>query len=188
MEFVTVRQGEKYGPEYVTALKNQVPGLVCLGDDRPLRENWQGWFSKIEVFAPWNADLRPCLFFDLDTFVLGDLSPFDELDHSQFWLIDDFNIPENGESGLMVVPRDVDVIWSARDRLRGEKSDGAYLRKFPHRRLNREISGIRSYKRHCRDSPGDARIVCFHGRPKPPDTEGWAKDLWTYQSSASRNF
>lgn len=179
LTYLTVRQGKKYGPEYTQALKSQVPGLVCLGDDVPLRYGFTGWWAKMEVFAPENRCLRPCLFFDLDTYVLGDLSPFHSLDLRQFWLIDDFNRPDLGESGLFIAPRDglSHEIWRQADAsMIGE--DGAFLRTFPHRRLNTEISGIMSYKNHCRDGPGDSRIVCFHGKPKPHDTKGWAKDFW----------
>lgn len=177
---VTVREGTKYGPEYVTALKNQVPGLICLGDDRPLRSNHRGWFAKFELFAPWNADLRPMLFFDLDTYVFG---PVDTsgIDTSLFWMIDDFNTPQKAESGVMVIPDAPisDTIWTCCDTYESRGGDGAHLRQFPHRRLNTVLPGLYSYKNHCRDEkPADARIICFHGRPKPPDTTGWALDHW----------
>ncbi len=182
LHYVSARHGDKYGPEYVTALKKQVPGLVCLGDDRPLRSDLQGWWCILEPFAPWNADLRPCIWFDLDTFVLGPLQPFDRLDKTQYWMINDFNRPKFGECGIMLVPDSplCDEIWDNRGNPRVGTPPGEYLRQFPHRRLNREISGIYSYKNHCRESrPEDARIVCFHGRPNPHEVkQGWARDYW----------
>jgi len=178
LHYVTVRQGDKYGYEYTEKLKHQVPGLICLGDDRPLQSDLQGWHAKLELFAPWNRDLRPLLFFDLDTYVVGDLSPFDKIDHSRFWMINDFNVPRRGESGLLLVPDAAisSLIWVGRENMKS--TDGAYLRNFPHNRLN-EVDGIVSYKNHCRNGiPAGARIICFHGQPKPANVEGWAGDYW----------
>lgn len=43
-----------------------------------------------------------------------------------------------------------------------------------------KMTGIYSYKYHCRDRggpPNDARVVCFHGEPKPNDvSEQWVID------------
>ena len=43
------------------------------------------------------------------------------------------------------------------------------------------VSGIYSYKYHCQEKlPDDARIVCFHGRPRPIETIHleWVKNNW----------
>lgn len=183
---MTVRQGTKYGPEYVTALKKQVPGIVSLGDDRPLQSEFFGWHAKIELFAPWNKDLRPFLFFDLDTYVPGNLSPFNDLDLTQFWMIDDFNRPKFGESGILLVPDSEisDKIWNDRFQMNLGEGDGAFFRNFSHLRLNDAISGIYSYKLHAKAKmPHDARIICFHGKPKPPETDGWSQRYWTLMTT-----
>lgn len=181
LRFLSVREGTKYGPEYTFALKKQVP-ITVLGDDLPLRTDFKGWFAKIELFAPWNAHFRPFMFFDLDTYLIGDLKPFEGLDLTQFWLIDDFNRPHLGESGVMIVPnsRISDHIWEKRGELRKLSSDGEFFRQFPHKRLNRAVSGIVSYKKHARRQiPENSRIICFHGKPKPHETRGWSKTHWT---------
>lgn len=167
--------GEIYDERYVTALKNQVPDLVVIGHDRPLLCDYHGWLAKIELFAPHNRDLRPFLYLDLDTYVTGSLDI--NVDTEKLWLIDDFNRPEWGETGIMVVPENTDEIWWRRAEM--WRSDGEYIRQFPHERLNSVVSGIYSYKLHCQDEmPDDARIICFHGRPKPHQTDGWAGKFW----------
>jgi len=189
LNYLSVRQGTKYGPEYTTALKNQVKGLVCLGDDRPLRTRLSGWYSKFELCAPWNADLRPALFFDLDTYVVGSLDVFDDLDHSQFWMINDFGKKSRAESGILLIPDAPvsDSIWTCHETHDNRVGDAAYFGQFPHQRLNDEISGIYSYKHHCREKkPDDARIICFHGRPNPPDTDGWALQHWITNTSVTK--
>jgi hypothetical protein len=42
------------------------------------------------------------------------------------------------------------------------------------------FKGIYSYKRECRHSvPVDARIICFHGRPRPSQVNAsWIKENW----------
>lgn len=184
LTYLSVRHGNKYGPEYTEVLKKQVPGLIVLGDDREFLNpgRYIGWWSKLEIFAPENRDLRPCLFIDLDTFVF-DLTPFEDIDHEQFWMINDFHLPKIGESGLFIAPKYgiSDQIWEQAEHLASQGpfqgEDGRFLRQFPHKRLNDVISGILSYKVDLVDSPR-GRIVCFHGRPKMPDAEGWAKDRW----------
>ena len=48
-------------------------GLVL----RPLcQPDRPGRWTKMEMFAPWNEDLRPALFLDLDTFLLGNIDEF----------------------------------------------------------------------------------------------------------------
>ncbi len=165
-----------------------MPGIVILGDDRPFRTDLTGWHAKMELFAPWNADLRPAIYFDLDTFVLGSLEPFKRLDKAQLWLIDNFNQPRDGESGVMLIPYNEKLCADIfTEDISGP--DGPYIQSFPHRRLNREISGIYSYKNSCREKcPDDARIICFHGEPKPTTLkDGWAKDYWTTTSQTMKS-
>ena len=198
---VCVRQGDRYGPEFVTALERQVyqnsrPPLrfVCLSDGeneaetRSLRQGWPGWWSKLEVFAPWNEDLRPCLFLDLDTYVLGPINDL-LLESPRFMMLRDFNLPERGQSSVMLVPKETNHIWTifndradmwmARYRAGG---DQAYLDQFKEGFIQDSFGGIYSYKKHCLTSPR-GRIVCFHGLPKPPAVEGWAKDFWDQYTS-----
>ena len=176
LSFVSVRAPPKYTFEYTHALKQQIPAIV-LGDDLPLRSNLRGWHAKLELFAPWNKILRPLLFFDLDTYIFN-VEPLKQVDRTKFWMINDFGRKEFGESGIMLVPDDDELC----ERIYTENiqgPDGAYLRNFPHKRLNNAVDGIYSYKHHCKDNlPDDATIVCFHGVPKPHETTGWAKDHW----------
>lgn len=185
LNFLSVRQGDKYGPEYTEALKKQAPGLIVLGDDRPLQTDLKGWLAKFEVFAPWNRDLRPCLFIDLDTYIPGDLNPFNDLNHSHLWLIDDFNVPKRGETGLFIAPKDgiSSELWLNHPQ---HGTDGEYIRQFEHKRLNPVVSGIKSYKKHCKDGPS-GRIICFHGQPKPHNAKGWAKAYWNSLISKTMN-
>ena len=42
------------------------------------------------------------------------------------------------------------------------------------------IKGIYSYKKECRELlPLDARVICFHGKPRPVDVQvSWVVENW----------
>jgi len=80
----TVYTPKDYPAEYVKRLARDVaknlhmPYLfVCLADERPpaaclpLRHKWPGWWAKMEIYR-LNG---PCLYFDLDTVIVGDITP-----------------------------------------------------------------------------------------------------------------
>lgn len=181
MNLVLVRQGPKYDKEYVQMLINMgrefakepitlTDQLDTPGKTRPLQSNLKGWWSKMELFAPWNEDLRPCVFIDLDTYIL---KPIHDLffNPDALWLIRDFYNPDRSNSGVMVIPKKIDI-WGK--DFNGFQGDGDFLNTLPHKVLQDKFDGITSYKVH--NTP--SRIVCFHGRPKPHATTDWARDIW----------
>lgn len=183
----------RYSKAYPDSLTNQLAerghDLTVLTDTehgRPLLcpIRYRGWWAKLEVFRPENRDLRPCLCIDLDTFVLGDISPVLALDPERLWLIRDFFQPDRANSGLFIAPKYVvsDDIWRRAEGLQNfTRGDGDFLRQFPHEFIQDQVSGVRSYKAdHLQDDPKGARIVCFHGKPKCADLPGdsWGGQFW----------
>jgi len=195
---VLVRQGNAFPCRYVTMLiemleehakghdvitlsdEPETPGLVV-----PLTQSLQGWWAKIELFAPWNRFLRPFLYLDLDTYVLGDISDILDWRPDRLAMLSDFYVPKALASGVMVVPEGEDWIWHRFNQhkthylgMAGGDQDcladccpSAY-------RLQDHFGGITSYKVHGADS---GRIVCFHGQPKPhtaSDKHPWVKGVW----------
>ncbi|KKN42772.1 hypothetical protein LCGC14_0709820 [marine sediment metagenome] len=156
---------------------NDVPLVTPI----PLKHNWPGWWSKLELFRPDLDYLGDILYFDLDTVVVGDLT--DIVLVNQLTMLDDFYNPGMLGSGLMYLPMDVrHVVWDKwiRDprtpmmRVRGDQEfiGGAFGYDRP-RRWQRLLPGqVISYKADIREPkektmPQDARVVCFHGRPRP---------------------
>lgn len=98
-----VKWGVKYGPEYVNKLYRSLMrqcsrageaqlDMVCLTDDDTgidrqenlhclrLENGWSGWWNKCQVFAPQVSTrlralgIRRCVYLDLDTVIVGDVS------------------------------------------------------------------------------------------------------------------
>ena len=187
-----------YDERYPRALRSQLAAvdqeLTVLGNDpaadRQLQQptKFFGWWSKLEWFAPWNRDLRPCLVIDLDTFIVGDIAPILALDPARLWLIRQFfGTKQLGESGLFIAPVDCDKIWNDVERLRERErpyGDGDILRQYPHSFIPDKVDGIYSYKAHklTEGYPLGARVICFHGQPKPPNAVGWASSWFNFHS------
>lgn len=187
---MAVRQGDLYGPEYVTALARQVEEhtgeeLITLtdrsdtpGQTKQMRHGFTGFWSKIELFAPDHEDIRPCFYLDLDTFVRRDIRDM-LMEPETLHLIRDFNVTTRANSGLMLIPKRVGSIWSAARKWPAQPVDGDFLTTQPHAILQDRFDGIVSYKRHCKELPR-GRVICFHGRPRPAEAKGWAADYWKH--------
>lgn len=117
-----LKTGGDYSAEYVEKLMKAVKAnttmdysFVCLTDDPevdfcktiPLKHNWPGWWSKIELFRP-DLENIPSVFFDLDTILMGNIDEILELGtKAPFLALRGFNQrfkPPNGinfASGIM---------------------------------------------------------------------------------------
>lgn len=170
--------------EHICLTDMKVEGLRTLA----LKTDWPGWFAKLELFDP--DLLKDDIFYiDLDTVVVGN---FDHMlkDHS-LAALRDFYFPEYAASGIMRIPHAAKpAIWQAlrlmsKDELINYKGDGELLRNIVNFDFLQEQypDEIISYKAHIAGSrmagysprfshgngalPAAAKIVCFHGRPRP---------------------
>ncbi|MCG8325167.1 MAG: hypothetical protein MI673_06590, partial [Thiotrichales bacterium] len=86
---VTLCQGTKYSPDYVTRLRNSVSrhltvphNFVCMTDKpdqldcetMPVPLGLEGWWGKVALFG--NLFQERVLFLDLDTVILGNIDDF----------------------------------------------------------------------------------------------------------------
>jgi hypothetical protein len=188
MTVALVNVGDKFGPEYDEAWASMLDRHFRFADTLLIKDSrWPGWWSKMELFSDELFDLRPFLFFDLDTFVLSDVSDLIDLAENtkDFWMLRDLTNPTRSNSGVMIIPKVLPnhslmapTIAAIPSDVNTRNPDGAFLARFPHRQLQDEIPGIVSYKADCADGPA-GRIVCFHGVPKPHEVvDGWAADKW----------
>ena len=194
MRIILVRSGAApYTAEHVTALTNQImrhnpeAQVFTLTDQKdtpgfcvPLMHKWPGWWSKMELFAPYNAAYRPALYIDLDSFVTGLLQEFDE--GEEFFMIEDVNPKlHHPASGVMWLPTDTSEIWGdfmtnpmkniAMTPNRGQQFYvGPFCKNLWHDK-------VKSYKFDGEEGM-KAPILCFHGTPKPWNAGGWAQDFY----------
>lgn len=199
-----LRSGGVYTPDWVYKLKAGVAGhlsrehrFVCLSNiDVPgvdvvgLRHDYPRWWSKIELFEPGLLDGQ-VLYLDLDCIVTAQIDDIPV--QTGFAMCQDFLRGAGFHNSSVMSWRgnyskiydafrtQPDAVMHKYDKLRphGRIGDQAFIedvmkgeiRKFP-------TSQIVSYRAKAKSGPGDAAIVAFHGRPKPSQANGWAKNMW----------
>lgn len=215
---VTVlKTGGDFTPAWVDALRRGVNiwlkghRFVCLTDDarvgiwgEPLRHGWKGWWSKAELFRP-GLFTGPCLYLDLDTLPVGDLSDLASYSGPLAVLSDFYQGRKMIGTGVMAwtpgehterIYRafcdDAESIMS-----QGGRSDYFYKRFmgeadrlqsfFPGQVVSmKPIRG--EYPEPVKHgAPEGARLVCGHGRPRLSDSQaGWAHRLWVGRTEGVR--
>lgn len=185
-----LRSGGDFRPEHVARLVGQVrehlPGaeIVCLSDvdvpcERiPLRYDWPGWWAKMAAFEDV---AEPFLLMDLDTSVVG---PLDDIAaRRELTVLSDFYRPAAIQSSLMMVtPEAAAVAWDAFSAdparhmaecvTRARWGDQGFLEGVWGRDIDRWQDAfpgqVVSWKVDCRRGvPSGARVVVFHGKPRP---------------------
>jgi hypothetical protein len=190
-----LRSGGDYGPDDVRRLRDGVeahlPGarFVCLSDvdvpcERiPLRHDWPGWWSKLNLFSP--EVTGDFLYLDLDSIITGDLSDLASL--NRLAIMRDVLRPDGLQSSCMFLPEgDRAAVWEAftadpaGNMARFHSGgDQAFLESLwlpgPARIQDLLPGQLVSYKADVRKLgrvPDNARAVIFHGAPRPRDI-GW---------------
>ena len=172
-----LRSGGGYGPEHVERLQSMVGDLVCLSDVDvpcrriPLKHDWPGWWSKIELFRPiWTG---PVVYLDLDVIVRGSLEPFVR---ERLTLASDFIADGRVNSSVMAWTQTPTQLYEtfrqdpagyrARYKRWPDIGDQAFIEA--HGQPDRfERNMVASYRRD--GMATSAPIVAFHGQPKPWD-------------------
>ncbi len=203
-----LRSGPEYKVEHVVALRDGVRRHLAMThrfvaltdlvdeveaagvDAIPLKHDWPGWFSKIELFR---GDLfeGPVFYADLDTIVVG---PLDDivLGH-RFTVLQSFWSAEEKRIGSGLIAWDADLSAIYREF---ERSSTRWMREYkttakwgdqgfiyynspirPERWQQKYPGRIFSYKRDILRAgaviPASASVIAFHGVPRP-----WATPLW----------
>lgn len=191
MRVITVyKTGGDFAARHVQALHaaiaRNLPGAesVCLTDvpsipgvrTEPLRFGWPGWWSKMELFAPWHDGAT--LFMDLDTVLVGDLHDIATV--GRLTVMRDVYRPGGLQSSIMFIPEaERAAVWDdwIRDPWRimdhQKHGDQGFLERHWLDKADRwqdVLPGqVVSYKADVRktEMPPNARVVVFHGKPRP---------------------
>ena len=184
-----VNVGDRYPDHYVHILRDMVyrylhaeHRFVCLSDHdiedvEVQKVPNQGWWSKIELFRPGRFEGR-VLYLDLDVCVVG---PLDDLIERP-GIIKDWHLPSFNSSVMVWDAGTLDHIhrlWVPEVALRLHGDQDWITEMEPDWPLFPEGWCV-SFKKHCTPKvPPDARVVCFHGTPKPHEVlTGWVPEVW----------
>jgi SAM-dependent methyltransferase len=168
----------------------------------PLEFNWKGWWSKIELFKSGKFGYERVVFFDLDTVIVGNIDSLLTYSKAPFAALGTWR-PEARKAGVIRMDSlgtGMMIMYNAgsamsflfdefnEDYIRTCKwGDQEYLfnkmreHSVSYAMLQDDIPGIYSYKKNCINKlPANARVVCFHGRPRPwqVDNIKWVKNNW----------
>lgn len=193
--FCCIKTGDKYGPEYVTNLRDGIArhcsiehNFVCFTDKPvdgvrcyPLPADLPGWWAKIGLFKIG----RPLIYFDLDVVVTGDVTPLTNIE--TFSIIKDWWWPGFNSSVMVLTGNERHVY----DRFRPELIE--HLPMGDQQWITQQMPGAEllpadwfpSFKADdCRAAPkAGAKAVVFHGMPKPHECGGWVAQAWQMENS-----
>ena len=198
LSVIAVKNGTKYGPEYVNrlfwAVKRHLSvehEFICLTDNpKGLHHEIEverdesglpGWWAKMRLFdvnSPMRSEHNRVLFFDLDTIIVDSID-FMAQYTGPFAILRDFYRPDGYGSGVMILGENFGQhIWdrfaaNAQYTINTLHGDQNFIERTYRgaERLQDLFPGkFVSYKVHCQKSvPKDASVVCFHGVPKQSD-------------------
>ncbi|TSA08004.1 MAG: hypothetical protein D4R73_09110 [Deltaproteobacteria bacterium] len=202
-----LKTGGDFDERYVANLKRALDRnlthpfkFVCLTDDPKIKgveiirltNGHPGWWSKIELFRPGAMSTERVLYFDLDTLILKNIDDLLTLG-GDFYGLRPWNranrLAGNCASGIMAWKNGShDFLYEKFNATEiNHLGDQVYISAAlkahggTFMALQDAAPGIYSYKRECRQGvpPRDARIVCFHGRPRVHEVgDRWVKEAW----------
>ena len=176
--------------------------FICYTDDatgidnaihvRELPADLRGWWGKLYLFAPGQFEEgERVLFFDLDTLILGPLDDIARYE-GEFAILRDFYRPNGWGSGVMAWRGGwgarIWEQWNKAGRPETPGGDQAWIERCLYGDSAQKIDiwqdlfpgAFVSFKVHCQPyPPEEARVVCFHGEPKPHDCgRPWVASVW----------
>jgi hypothetical protein len=161
-----------------------IPGVECI----PAR--FPGWWEKVRLFEPGLFYGR-VLFLDLDTFLVGNINHIAGYS-GHFATLHDFWNPKGlGPAVMLFDPEWAAHIyqeWKAEGYpMRDPRGDQGWIENRNQGRMRKDVDILQelhpgefvSYKTHCtKGIPEGARVVCFHGKPRPHEAKGWVEEHW----------
>lgn len=189
-----VMRNSTQNPRFICLTNENISSDVC--ETRPLMANLDGWWSKLELFRG-DMSFGRVVYLDLDTVIIRNIDQLLNLDVNFAGLRDWGSEPKGMNSSIMAwkpslglsflferfdpnhTPRDPAHHWNNGDQY--YISTALQQQGIPYESIQDLVPGVYSYKKHCRtELPPDARVVCFHGRPRPHEALGtkWVRNYW----------
>lgn len=166
-------------------------GLSEYVDAQALPEGIAGWWNKLALFSPdLFAEGERIVYLDLDTVITGSLDEIITYD-GEFAVLRDFYHPERVGPGVMLWRDGFGAeIWNSYERAGFPTDlplgDLSWINKHfaetdykPHILQDLFPQQFVSYKAHAQLAiPKGAKVVCFHGEPRPHEAGGWVDYIW----------
>ena len=172
-------RGEDYVSHLLAGVSRNYKGAAKF---HVLREGPANWWAKMQMFEPGRFPKgERCVYFDLDTIITGDLTDLMDYDGPFAGLRDVWQPGQMGSGIMSWTAGEADHVWQAwvdagkpTDDPRGDQAFiGQHMPMAM--RLQDIVPGqLVSWKAQCRDGvPNDARVVFYHGQPRPHETDLW---------------
>mgnify|MGYP001581066689 FL=1 len=213
INIVCVRNGPVYSAEYVEILADMVLRnlnkthnlkFFCFSNDdvkfsehihkMPIPENLTGWFAKLYLFKD---GLFPkgdrIVYIDITTVITSGLDEIIKY-NGEFATLRDFYIPSRWQPAFMMWEADtMGYVWDkyAEAGYPSENSDDMkWINEVvPKVDILQDLfpRSFVSFKADCRAGiPKGAKVVKFHGSPRPHDMrDGWVPKIWKIGGSSS---
>lgn len=165
-------------------------GVNCIEADPDLK----GWWQKLHLFKAGMFKETRALFFDLDTFIVSNI------DHLATYggdlaMLGDFWTSNLIASGVMAWnPAQCGYLWERYVAQGKPQPDDGVLGDRWWIQQNCDTCDIlqhffpttfASYKGDCmRAVPRGVSVCCFHGKPRPHEATGWARNEWNRLKAA----
>ena len=195
-----VKQGTKYGPEYVNRLQSMARRnseadlrFVCFTDDRtglddgievmPLPDHgFNGWWNKVSLFRDDLADLgERFLYFDLDVVLTGNIDQMLRYD-SDFAIMDNDYVPGFNTSVFLLKTGSRPDIRANFSQAIANEYDGDQdwvAVMAPDAELWPDMWCVPYRLRAVQTPPAITKVVVFSGRPNPEDYPSeWIRTSW----------
>lgn len=203
------------GSEYVNKLHDMVTRnlsdktkgrFICFTDNpeglnhgieaKELPDFLSGWWNKLYLFkGGLFKDGERIFYFDLDTIIVGGIDEIIKY-NGDFAILRDFYRPDGYGSAVMSwIAGKFDYIWDSYESAGYPNIEGGDQSFIEMMVKNADIwqelypSCFVSYKADCSVSfPRDAKVVCFHGLPRPHEVDDeWVKNIWRIGGGSSLN-
>lgn len=191
-----LRSGPKWLPEYVYNFKKGLDKnlslpfkFICLSDitleveTKPLLPIGDGFWSKIQMFRPDLNLTGPCLYFDLDTIIAGNIDDIIKKFYNyNFLMLRDPWKPPQSSSGMLWWQGDYSYLWNEYLNNTSEfwnkkynshprfGDQGFIIDQVPsHFQMQSVIDEPNSISRVTKkESSKDVKIICFAGPHRKP--------------------
>jgi hypothetical protein len=173
------RQCAQFAPghEFICITNHNIPGVATLPRTHP---EWEGWWVEMEMFNP--AIKGPILYLDIDTVIVGDMSHI--LARNELTVLQDAYRHNEMQDSVMLIPEehrpDIWHHWLCNEaEWRGAKwkMQTMLTRLWPTAARWQSVlpRQLVSWKVDCHGQvPLEARVVYFHGQPRPWATRTFA--------------